>query len=99
VPIDDKSRAVILLLGFGITSSPVIDPARLAVAFGPTLATELEAFVRQVLDDVDDVDLDWTGLSLEAAGERAADFAHARYPELSDQALRAISWKVTFDWR
>jgi hypothetical protein len=96
---NDVSRAVLLFLGFSTASSPHADRDALLREFGVEHAAELERGVASVLDDLFRIQIDWSAHSLASAGEFATKQIRAGHPELSEEALRALDWKFTFDWR
>ena len=93
------SNAVILFLGFGSASSPRSDHARLVQEFGTIQGTAIGWQVVALVDEVGKIQVEWSKHSLESAGNMILGEMHARHPDLSDAALRALAWKFTFDWR
>jgi hypothetical protein len=92
---NELSNAVILFLGFGSASSPRSDRARLVQEFGTAIGSQVIALV----DEAAQIQVDWSKHSLESAGNMVRNAMHSRHPDLSDGALRALAWRVTFDWR
>lgn len=95
----DLSTAIVLFLGFGSASSPRKDSARLVQEFGAAQGALYETQVLSVIDEVGDIAVDWSQHSLQSAGEMVRAEMQRRHPDLSDEALRALAWKFTFDWR
>lgn len=92
------SEAVVLWTGHGSATSPVRDESLVEKQFGD-LALDLMPLVR-TLDDafyesdarhiaVDDADM---------ARRAAADF-RALHPEVSEEAIKALAWCYTYDYR
>jgi hypothetical protein len=86
-------------LGFGEAPSPRRNREKLAIAFGPQRAGEMERAVEAILDELGKITVDWHQHSLESAGDMVYQEMHRRHPGLSDAALRAMRWKFTFDRR
>ena len=95
----DLSRAVVLYLGFGSAPSPQANGSTLTREFGAERGAELLERVVDLLDEVREIQIDWPIHSLASAGDAACDSMRGRHPELSEEALRALGWKFTFDWR
>ena len=93
------NRAVVLFLGFETASSPRADRGRLIQEFGAERAAELESRVASVLDDLGGIQINWSMHSLATAADFAIEQTRARHPELSEEAVRALKWKFTFEWR
>jgi hypothetical protein len=92
------SDAIVIFLGFGSSPFPVKDRAALSRRFG--LATpELERQVTILLDELNQIDVNWSIYTLATAGSMVEDLLRARHPNLSDAAIRALAWKFTFDWK
>jgi hypothetical protein len=96
---DDLSAAVVLFLGFGSASSPRQDQDSLARKFGSKKGDELASQVTALIHEMHGIPVDWSAHSLESAGNMVQEKMHVRYHDLSDSALRALTWKFTFDWR
>jgi hypothetical protein len=62
---------------------------------GSEFATEIAS----LLEEVGRMQVDWSTYSLESAQERVLVGMRACDNNLSDIALRALAWKLTFDWR
>jgi len=95
----DLNKAVILYLGHGMLVAPLPDRSRLVLMFGEQRATELEPLVKGLLSEIGSIQIDWNTLSLDAGGRFARSEMQRRHGELSDEALAALEWKFTFDWR
>ena len=52
-----------------------------------------------LVDEVGEIPVEWSQHSLVSAGDMVRTEMHARHPDLSDAALRALAWKFTFNWR
>jgi hypothetical protein len=96
---DDLSRAVTLLVGYGLVPAPLTDPSRLATAFDPVRSAELAPRAQALIAETAAIEVDWSALSLAEAGRYVEDTMRARHPELGPDALAALAWKWTYDWR
>lgn len=93
---EDIGFGIVLYLGFGLSSSPSCNSAGVVNEYGPSLLPQ----VLSIVDEAGRIDVDWSsGLTLEAAGNFVKHEMEKRHPELTDEALNAIAWKYTFDWR
>jgi hypothetical protein len=70
-------------------------------ALGLEDVDEIIGRVRKVMNDIRDVDVDWSALD----NEMGRGVEHLRltmkrlHPELNDEALDALEWKFSWDWR
>ena len=93
------SQAVVLYLGWGSAPSPRQDQSQLVRQFGVLRGAELEREVKSLLEQVNQIDVDWTIYPLESAGELVRSYLQSSHPDLTDAAVDALVWKFTFDWR
>jgi hypothetical protein len=89
---------ILAYLQRGVAASPRSDTAAvLAIS-----ATEGEALLRQVKAVVTEslsVPVDWPSTTLADAGRHVSDVMRERHPELGQDALDALAWNVTYEWR
>jgi hypothetical protein len=78
---------------------PRVDRDRLVQELGAVRGGELENEVKSLFDELSRIEVDWSVHSLSSAGQMARESMRARRPDLSEEALRALEWKFTFDWR
>lgn len=95
----DLSKAIVLYLGFGTDRSPSKNRARLVDTFGSSRAEALQFLVQSLLEELSEIQVDWSVHSLHSAGEMVRAEMRSRHPDLSDAAARALAWKFTWDWR
>ena len=86
-------------LGYGRSAWPCTDEAILSERFGPVRGAVVREAVEEILAVLNAVETDWSALDLPAAAQRAAQQTRERYPFLDAQALAALAWKYSFDWR
>ncbi|MHA3702914.1 hypothetical protein ACXR2U_12120 [Jatrophihabitans sp. YIM 134969] len=92
VPTDQAlSDGVVAYLAYGDAASWRRRPE----AVPEEIRTEVEA----VVAEADSVRVDWDDRTLGQAGDLMRDEMARRHPELSADALAALRWKWTFDWR
>lgn len=96
---DPLSKAIVLFIGFGEAFAPDHDPTRLVREFGAAEAAILEPKVRAILDELARIEVDWSKHTLVSAEQEVLAKMHARHPDLSEEALRALGWDFTFSWR
>jgi hypothetical protein len=96
---NDLSQAVVLCLGYGVALSPICDGVKLIETYGKQKGESLLSDVLKLADETSQISIDWASTSLDAAGIAVHTEMHNRHPYLDSQALDAIAWKFTFDWR
>lgn len=104
-PVEDRelSQAVIAYLGKGRSPFPrTDDEAVLAFvaeadpeADGAAMLEQVRALVEECLGIV----IDWNTHDLSQGGDEAKREMAARHPELSEDALVALRWMFTYNWR
>lgn len=94
-----RSEAIILLLGQGISTHPNRDPQRLTERFGEELGLDLVQYSEAVLAELYASSPDWSNDDLHSATERAVVRVRSGHPELSDEALAALGWSFSWDWK
>lgn len=95
----ELSEALIIYVGWGSSRAPKSDDSRIIERFGPSKGKSLLEALDVIFHDVNSMPIDWSTHTLVSAGQAARDHAHRKYPDLSDEALKALEWKFTFDWR
>jgi hypothetical protein len=96
---EELSEAVVMVIGFRTRNYPRLDYTVLAQRFGVSRAPGMASRVEAILDELGRVEVDWSKHSLASGGDDARSFMAGRHPELSEEALAALDWKFTFDWR
>lgn len=94
-----KSRAVVLFLGWRSSPVPLRDSQRLVDEYGASDGAVLERYVNEVIDELHSLEVDWSVDTLTSAAAKAVRLVSDRHPELSSDALEALQWKFTYDWR
>jgi hypothetical protein len=99
--VDDHilGKAIVAWTGFGETSRPSRDDARVVALFGDELADAVLPKVRSLEDDFYASDARHVAPDLAEMGARAsADFARI-HPEIPEEAVRALAWCYTYDYK
>lgn len=91
--------AVARFLGYGATIHPDESSRRLIDEFGADIAAQLEPEVKRLLNELNQLQPDWSKHSLVTAGAWAKKEMHHRHPELDSEALDALEWAFTWWWR
>ena len=93
------TRAVVLWTGWGTSSRPDRQDARLVEEFGEGLGSDLVQAVHRLEDEFYRSDARFTEPELAGMGDKAvADFRRL-HPELGADAAEAFAWCYTFDYK
>lgn len=92
------SEALVIYTGRGASPFPIRSLERLAERFGPAAASDLAAEVTR-LDEEFYATEPASDESLDAAADRAAAVFAARHPDLTRDAVDALRWCYTYDWK
>jgi hypothetical protein len=95
----EVSRAVVVWTGWSRAPRPARDEGRLVEEFGEERALELLPLVRRLTDDFYSSDAWLTRRTLTEIGAAAAANFRAKHPEVSDEAVEALTWCYTYDYR
>lgn len=93
------SAAIVVWTGWGRTSWPQRSEQRLIDVYGPALAAELLPRIKQLEDEFYSSDARHTTDTLAQMGERAAEQFRLSHPEISEEAIGALAWCYTFDFK
>lgn len=89
-----------LFLEFGAAHSPGADARAVIVEFGGgNTGVLVLGRVQSLINEMNKIEVDWKCHDLTSAGKMVRAEIHKRYPTLSNDALSALEWKFTFDWR
>ncbi len=92
------SRALVIYTGRGASPYPARSVDRISEYFGIVAAAELEAEVTRLdeefymLEPANDE-------SIDAAADRAVSIFAAHHPDLTKDAIDALRWCYTYDWK
>src|SRR5262249_22740886 len=93
------SDALIIWTGWKTANSPTRDESRLIATFGEDITRQILPRLRQLEAEFYSSDAYRVSPDLREMGERAAEQFRSGHPELSEEAIRALAWCYTFDWR
>jgi hypothetical protein len=93
------SEAIVVWTGWGQAPRPIRDEARLVDQFGSDTAADLMPGLRQLEDEFYASDAQFTVADLKEMGDVAADQFRRAHPEISDDAVRALAWCYTYDYK
>ena len=85
------SDAVVAYLAYGDAASWRRRPE--------TVSDEIRPRVEAIVAEADKITVDWGDRTLGQAGDAMREEMASRHPELPPEALAALRWKWTFDWR
>lgn len=97
--VNELNRGIVCFLGFGVDKFPHAHKAELIAEFGIDKAQVVEREVVALINEANQIPIDWEVHSLSSAGGVVMERLKESHPKLSEPALCAIAWKVTFDWR
>ncbi|MGD9796398.1 MAG: hypothetical protein AB7V43_23275 [Acidimicrobiia bacterium] len=96
------SRAIVAWTGYDASiefGRPDRDPARLVKAFGETAAFDLLPIISALEEEFYASTAYNTVAGFREMAEQAANEFRGRHPELSDEAVAALAWCYSFDWK
>lgn len=96
---DQISEAIVAWTGWRSTTWPAREAARLVRVFGEETALALMPAIRQLEDEFYESDASRSVPDLADMGEAAAERFRRAHPEISEEAIRALAWCYTFDFK
>ena len=93
------SRAIVVWTGWGQLSWPSRDERRLVDCFGAQRAATLLPRIRELEDEFYASDARAVARDIGELGDLAAVEFRRRHPELSEQAIQALAWCYTYDYK
>lgn len=100
-PVEDRvlSEAVIAYLGKGRSPFPRTDDEAVLTSVPDADAAAVLEKVHALAEECLSIRIDWSTHDLSQGGDEAKREMAARHPELSDDALVALRWAFTYNWR
>jgi len=92
-------EAVVVWTGYGSTSSPKREEYRLVERFGAEMAADLLPKLRALEDDFYASDARLTAPDLVNMGTVAATRFRELHPDIPEEAVQALTWCYTFDYK
>ena len=93
------SSAIRTYIGFGVSSFPRRDPDAVLDRFGAIVGAQLLDRIERLFTDLDCLAPDWRRHSLLSAKDWAEAEMRARHPKLHDDAIVALGWAFSYDWK
>lgn len=93
------SNAIVVWTGWGTSSSPARDQARVTARFGEDIALNLLPVIRQLENEFYESDAKDTVHDLVEIGDAAAARFRRLHPDISADAVRALGWCYTYDYK
>jgi hypothetical protein len=88
-----------LYVGWGASRFPRADASVVIDRFGQPRSRQLLEAINEIFREANAVPVDWSKETLITAGHAARNYTRQQHPELSEEALKALEWKYTFDWQ
>jgi hypothetical protein len=79
--------------------SPHENPARLVTEFGRIRGAQLATEVLALLQELGKIEVDWSVHMYDSGCKMAREYMRSHHPQLSEDALNALEWKFSWDWR
>lgn len=92
-------EAILVWSGWGRSSWPSRNDELVAKCFGRETAATLLPLIRQLEDEFYASDARHTAADLAEMASISSQQFVAKYPELPDDAVRALAWCYTFDYK
>ena len=96
---DIVSRAIIVWTGWDVRSWPLREDVAITDAFGGEAAEALLVRIHELKDDFYASDARFTVADLHEMGQKAASDFRAKHPEFDENAIQALAWCYTFDYK
>ena len=93
------SEALVVWAGLGRSAWPSRDDRLVREQFGDDVATMLLPLIRELEEDFYSSSARFSATELSEMGESAASEFRGRHPEITEEAVRALAWCYTFDYK
>ncbi|NNN21673.1 MAG: hypothetical protein HKL80_06695 [Acidimicrobiales bacterium] len=93
------SAAIVVWTGWGNAQWPVREEAYLIEEFGSEIAAIILPQIRQLADSFYASGARFTIAGLKEMGDVAAGEFRKAHPEISEDAVRALAWCYTYDYK
>jgi hypothetical protein len=93
------SAAIVAWTGHGVSTHPSRDEGRVIAALGEERALTVLRVVLELKREFYESDARHTVADLAEMGDVAAEQFRRVHPEISDEALSALAWCYTFDYK
>ena len=92
------SSAIIVFVGKGLSPFPIPSRNRVLEVFGPALGPDLNKVIDALSDEFYEVEPLPDETVIEAT-ERATSTFVSHHPEISEDAVKALRWSYSYDWK
>ncbi|MDE0547408.1 hypothetical protein [Microbacterium sp. C7(2022)] len=96
---EELSFAVVTWTGWGRASFPARDDDLLTATFGFARAIDLLPQVHELEEDFFRSNAHITAPDLQSMGGQAADEFRSAHPEVTEDAVQALAWCYTYDYK
>jgi hypothetical protein len=93
------TEALLVWTAYGLDTAPRRDDASVISQFGAEAASELLPAMKSLMDEFYLSDAKYTAADLVEMGRMATKEFKAKHPEVADEALEALAWCYTFDFK
>jgi hypothetical protein len=93
------SQAIVIWAGLGETPWPAREESRLVDRLGADVAIAVLPRIRELEKEFYTSDARFVVAGLKEMGDRAAEQFKQTHPELSEEAIEALAWCYTFDYK
>jgi aminoglycoside N3'-acetyltransferase len=93
------SAALVVWTGQGRTNRPVLDDQLVIDTFGQDAAQDLLPLIYQRNDDFHSSDAQWTVGDLNEMVKAAEAHFRSRHPDISAEAIEALAWVLSYEYR
>jgi hypothetical protein len=95
----DLSKAIVIYVGYGITTYPKEEGSRLLSEFGTERAAELEARIKNILESLNQIKPDWNKHTLVSGSQWAVAELKKTIPGLDAKGTAALEWLYSWWWK
>ncbi|NYE21213.1 hypothetical protein [Microbacterium immunditiarum] len=93
------SQAIVEYLAKGRSPFPKSDEDAVIAFAGGAEPEALLAHVKGLTGEMMSIEVDWSARTLSEGGREAQRIMAERHPELGQNALEALYWMFTYNWR
>ena len=93
------SEAIVVWTGWGKEPRPIRDERLVVEHFGPDRAQDLVRILRRLEEQFSESDARFTVADLAEMGDVAAQRFRQLHPELTQDAIEALAWCYSYDYK
>ena len=95
----DLSEALVEYLGWGKASWPQHNISAVKNLNSSDDLAAAEREIKKVVGALNSIRVDWERHTLASGGQEARQIMKQSFPHLSEEALDALEWSFTFNWK